>query len=311
MSTIVTTATTRVANLDVPTENERPKKHHISTVINYYRDPGDGSPPAPVRISEQNKTVKNERPSVAKPTLVYDITGEEEEGRYTLDKTGFQFLRGRETQLRDVADFLDDEVVRKRYYPEVEGLLKDVTGATNIKIFDHKTRIGPSNWHKLGEGNRAARGPLFRAHVDQSYVGAEIVLRRYLKSEEADRIIDKGERWQIINIWRPIKRITRDPLAVADARSIREEDLVAASILYGSGSRDETWTILPGTGHEWFYKRGQMPDEPLLIKCFDSATTPGLARRAPHSAFVDPSVSDEDGDGYRESIEVRALVFYG
>jgi len=50
----ITTASTRVLNIDLSVENknEEVKKHHVSTVINYYRDPGDGSPPEPVRISE-------------------------------------------------------------------------------------------------------------------------------------------------------------------------------------------------------------------------------------------------------------------
>lgn len=71
------------------------------------------------------------------------------------------------------------------------------TGAHRIHIFDHKVRVGPSNWHKLGEGNRATRGPLFRAHVDQSYAGAELVLRRHFP-DEADDLIKR--RYQIINV---------------------------------------------------------------------------------------------------------------
>lgn len=45
-----------------------------------------------------------------------------------------------------------------------------------------------------------------------------------------------------------------------------------------------------------------------LIKCYDSETRPGLARRVPHSSFIDPAEEDKKP---RESIELRALVFYG
>ncbi|TGJ84722.1 hypothetical protein E0Z10_g4033 [Xylaria hypoxylon] len=285
-------------------------KRNVSTIINYYRDPGDGSPPMPVRISD--KTVTNERPTIAKQTIVKDITGEED--KYTLDRNGFHFRR-QATQLRD-ADFHDEELVKAKYYPEAEQLLREMyypvplsrlietTGAPRIHIFDHKVRVGPSNWHKLGEGNRVTRGPLFRAHVDQSYAGAELVLRRHFP-DEADDLLKR--RYQIINIWRPIHTIHKDPLAVADARSVPESDLLAASILYPRGSRDETWTMLPNDVHQWYFKDTQGPDEALLIKCFDSATRPGLARRAPHSAFEDPDMVDR---GHRESIEARALVFY-
>jgi len=74
-------------------------------------------------LSENNsKTVKNERPTIAKPTIIYDVTGDE--GKYTLDGNGFQFLT-RGTRLHG-ADFHDAEVVKTRYYPEAEALLKDV-----------------------------------------------------------------------------------------------------------------------------------------------------------------------------------------
>ncbi|KAI0871560.1 hypothetical protein GGS24DRAFT_54805 [Hypoxylon argillaceum] len=294
MASVVTTAPTLVLELN----GEKPAKRNVSTVINYYRDPGDGSPPMPVRISE--KTVKNERPTIAKPTTIRDVTGDED--KYTLDGNGFQFCR-RATQLRN-DDFHDGELVEAKYYPEARQLLKDITGASRVHIFDHKTRVGPSNWHKLGEGNRATRGPLFRAHVDQSYAGAGLVLRRHFP-DEADELLKR--RYQIINIWRPIKTIYKDPLAVADASSVPDSDLLAASILYPRGSRDETWTMLPNDAHQWYFKNALGPDEVLLIKCFDSATTPGLARRVPHSAFEDPSMVDS---GHRESIEARALVFY-
>ncbi|KAJ2978344.1 hypothetical protein NUW58_g7528 [Xylaria curta] len=294
MATLVTTAPTQVLELN----GAKPEKRHVSTVINYYRDPGDGSPPMPVRISD--KTVKNERPTIAKPTVIKDITGDED--KYTLDKHGFQFCR-RATRLHE-ADFHNSELVEAQYYPEARQLLKDVTGAPRIHIFDHKTRVGPSNWHKLGEGNRATRGPLFRAHVDQSYAGAELVLRRHFP-DEADELLKR--RYQIINIWRPIKTIRKDPLAVADARSVPDCDLLAASILYPGGSRDETWTMLPNDAHRWYFKNTQQPNEALLIKCFDSATMPGLARRVPHSAFEDPDMAD---CGHRESIEARALLLY-
>jgi hypothetical protein len=88
---------------------------------------------------------------------------------------------------------------------------------------------------------------------------------------------------------------------------VPDSDLVAASILYPKGDRDETWTMLPNDAHRWYYKHAQGPDEALLIKCFDSATAPGLARRVPHSAFEDP---DMNYRASRESIEARALVFY-
>ncbi|CAJ2513946.1 Uu.00g020650.m01.CDS01 [Anthostomella pinea] len=300
MATTVTVEAVRL--VEVPKYHERndrnPKPHDVSTFINYYRDPGDGTPPMPIRISD--KTVKNERPTIAQRTIIHDITGEED--KYTLDANGFQFCR-RETQLQ-AADFHDADKVQTDYYPESAQLLKDITGAPRVVVFDHKTRSGPSNWHKLGEGNRQTRGPLLRAHVDQSYDGAELILRKY-SPDDADELMKR--RYQIINIWRPVKTIYKDPLAVADASSVPDSDLLAAAIVYPSGKKDETWTMLPNAANRWYFKYAQRPDEVLLIKCFDSLERDGLARRVPHSAFEDPEMKDRED---RESIETRALLFY-
>ncbi|KAI4859850.1 hypothetical protein F4820DRAFT_138951 [Hypoxylon rubiginosum] len=275
----------------------REKRHDVPTNINYYKDPGDGSLPMPIVIADN--TVKNERPHIPQPVVVHDVTGEEE--KYALDSHGFQFLQ-HESRLSGLSAYQDDDLVKAEYYPESVRLLKNITGASRVFIFDHKTRCGPSNWHKLGKGNRSSRGPLLRAHVDQSYAGAELVLRRWFPGE-ADELVRR--RYQIINIWRPIKPILKDPLAVADATSIADADLVAASIIYPA-DRDETWTIKPAHTHQWYFKYAQQPDEVLFIKCFDSDERVP-ARRAPHTAFE--NVEEKDGES-RESIETRALVFY-
>ncbi|KAI0161839.1 hypothetical protein GGR52DRAFT_586096 [Hypoxylon sp. FL1284] len=275
------------------------ERHDVQTSINYYKDPGDGSLPMPIVIAEN--TVRNERPHTPRPVVVRDVTGEED--RYALDSHGFQFV-ARRSALSGLPAFQDDALVRAEYYPECAGLVRDVTGASRVFIFDHKTRCGPTNWHKLGKGNRSSRGPLMRAHVDQSYAGAELVLRRWFP-DEADALLKR--RYQIINIWRPIKPILKDPLAVADATTLADADLLGAAIEYpAAGDRDETWTVRPGAAHRWYYKRAQRPAEALLIKCFDSdAAVP--ARRAPHTAFEDPAAADAEP---RESVEARALVFY-
>ncbi len=84
-------------------------------------------------------------------------------------------------------------------------------------------------------------------------------------------------------------------------------DLVAAQTVYSDHYR-ETWTVRPAPAHRWFFKYAQAPDEVMLIKCFDSLQSPGLARRVPHAAFIDPAHENEYP---RESIEIRGLVIYG
>ena len=109
-----------------------------------------------------------------------------------------------------------------------------------------------------------------------------------------------------MQVWRPIKPILKDPLAIADATTVSEADLVPAALIYPD-RRGETFAVKPNPAHRWYFKYAQRPDEVTLIKCFDSVDEPGVARRVPHSAFIDPAEEDKPS---RESIEVRTLVFY-
>ncbi|KAK3319413.1 hypothetical protein B0H66DRAFT_268453 [Apodospora peruviana] len=274
-------------------EKSKPAPHDVLTGLNYWKDPGDGSAPTPLVVG--GGTITNKRPTIRQPVTVTDITGSSE--NYTIDSHGFQYL----FHPSQSKEFVDESKIKTEYYPQCVDLLESVTGANRIFIFDHKVRRGPTHWHNLGVNNLANRGPVTRVHVDQSYDGAEMVLRRWLP-DEADELAKR--RYQIINVWRPIKTILKDPIAVADANSIPETDLVPAKSMYDQYT-GETWTVRPSSAHRWYFKYKLTPDEVLLIKCFDS--DPKVARRTPHSAFEDP---DEMNEEHRQSIEVRCLVFH-
>ncbi|WYZ45012.1 hypothetical protein EsH8_VIII_000328 [Colletotrichum jinshuiense] len=276
-----------------PADAEGRGRRTVVTTINYYDDPGDGSPPTPIIVGGQKVT--NERKMTPRTMTVTDVTGEED--KYTLDSHGFQYIRHASVE----TDFTDEDRVRAQYYPEMERLYKEITGASRVVIFNHQIRRGPANWHSLGERNTEHRGPLHKAHVDQSYDGAIMMARHHL-GDEADELLKR--RFQIINLWRPIRTVHKDPLAVADGNTVAEEDLVGAAIIYPR-HRAETWTIKPNPAHRWYYKNKQGPDEPLLIKCFDSDKS--VVRRAAHCAFRDPEMDDMES---RQSIDIRALVFH-
>ena len=141
-----------------------------------------------------------------------------------------------------------------------------------------------------------------RVHIDQSYSASKSRVPHHLPDEAAKLLTT---RYQIINVWRPIKPIFKDPLAVADARSVPDSDLVGVGLIYPD-RRGETYTVRPNKEHKWYFAYGQTPEEVTLIKCFDSKLD-GRARRVPHTAFVNPQTA---GEAPRESIEVRALVFH-
>lgn len=167
-------------------------------------------------------------------------------------------------------------------------------------IFDHTIRRQPKD--ARAQSGLNLRGPVNRVHIDQSYEASASRIPYHLP-EEAEKL--SKTRFQIINVWRPIKTIYKDPLGVADANSVPDSDLVTIPLIYPNRN-GETYAVKPNKAHKWYYLHGQTPEEPLLIKCFDSKVD-GRARRVPHTAFINPAYEDEYS---RESIEVRTLVFY-
>lgn len=92
---------------------------------------------------------------------------------------------------------------------------------------------------------------------------------------------------------------------MAAALTVPNSDLLPSALVYPDRV-EETFTVKPNPDHRWYFKYAQQPNEVTLFKVFDSLQD-GRACRVPHSAFVDP---DEEQNESRESVEIRAFVFY-
>ncbi|ERT00241.1 uncharacterized protein SPSK_10897 [Sporothrix schenckii 1099-18] len=273
-------------------------QRHVQTTLNYYKPNADGSPPHATYYDRPETYYREAEPHTV---TVHDVSGDE--AKYTLDGNGFQFVARPATE----TEFRDDDQIRASYYPETEQLLKDVTGASRVFIFDHTIRRDPPEDDGQRNFDRSRRGPVQRVHIDQSYRAALSRVPHHLPAEDAEKLL-RG-RVQIINVWRPIENpVLRDPLAVAEAASVGEEALVPTGLVL-KDREGETYQVRYESGHRWFFKSGLAPDEALLIKCFDSKTD-GRARRVPHTAFDDPAFGRGSDAPPRQSIEVRALVFH-
>ncbi|EFY94723.1 hypothetical protein X797_010571 [Metarhizium robertsii] len=263
--------------------------HHVQTTLTFVKENEDGSPQAPIYIG---KPESYERPTVTIPATIHDISGHEHE--YTLDSHGFQFYYHNS----QVKEFTDDDKIRADYYPETEQLLKDVTGASRVFIYDHTIRRAAKDWTTKGQ----PRGPLKRVHIDSSYHGAKCKAWHYLPDEAPELL--RG-RYQMISVWRPIRTILKDPLALADAHSAPESGLFPVKFI-APDQEGEAWNVKADPNIKWYFRYKQTPNMVTLIKFYDSKVD-GRARRVPHSAFVDPATEQE---ATRESIEMRALVFH-
>ena len=114
-------------------------------------------------------------------------------------------------------------------------------------------------------------------------------------------------RFAIVQVWRAITRpIESHPLAIADARSLAPENLVASERRYPDRV-GETYQVAYGPDHRWYYFPRMNRDEALVFKVYESETD-GRARFTAHTAFDDPHTPD--GALERESIEIRTIAFY-
>jgi hypothetical protein len=217
------------------------------------------------------------------------------EAELSLDRNGFAVTRHESA----VTNFYDAEEVRRVYYPEVERLVREFTGAVRVHVFDHNVRFRPMAKRR----ENGAQEPVRLAHNDYTLKSGPQRVRDLLPAE-ADALL--RNRFAVMNVWRPIRGpVNESPLAVCDAQSMVQEDFVVHVLKYRD--RDgEVYSVAYNPNHRWYYLPNQQKEEVLVFKGYDS--DPRRARFTAHSAFEDPT-SPPDAAA-RESIEVRTLVFF-
>lgn len=211
----------------------------------------------------------------------------------SLEKQGFT-LRRVDTA---VTDFYDDTQVTETYYPEVERLVRDLTGAQKVLVFDYNLRISSK-----GDRDKTRAFPPARfAHADYTQKSAPQRVRDLLCEGEAqERLL---QRYVFINVWRPIKGpVENDALSLCDAQTVAPNDLVATDLIYADRT-GEFYNVTFNPNHRWYYFRHLEASEVLVFKNFDSHDK----KVVPHTAFRDPTASPTAPP--RESIEVRTIAF--
>ncbi|KAJ3935007.1 MAG: hypothetical protein NXY57DRAFT_913735 [Lentinula lateritia] len=264
----------------------------------YFSAPADGSEPYNRVNTDPTSTLPLSNWSPVKYTVQIENV-RDKEASFTLDEAGFQYYKhpSRHTS------FVDDDEIKAEYYPESAELIKKITGASRVVLFDHTIRRRiPGQADMTGK-----RQPVREVHVDQTTSSAIARVHLHLPSSEAPELLK--HRFQIINLWRPISHPAFDlPLTLCDYRTVdKENDLVAVARI-SPERRGETYRVKYNPQHRWKYLKGMTPEEFVLIKCFDSTEDSGVSIFTPHTAFIDASAPEDILP--RQSIELRALVFY-
>jgi hypothetical protein len=215
---------------------------------------------------------------------------------FTLERNGFRFVR-HDTK---VADFFDDEQIKRTYYPEMEALVKAESGASRVVVFDHTLRTADDELRE----SRKIREVVRRVHNDYTeWSGPQRV--RDLLPDSADDLLSR--RFAIVQVWRPIRHpVENHPLAICDAPSLSPNDLVISERRYPNRI-GQTYAITYNPKHEWYWFPRMRRDEALVFKVFDSSLD-GRARWTAHTAFDAPTSPANARP--RESIEIRTLAFF-
>jgi hypothetical protein len=214
----------------------------------------------------------------------------------SLEREGF-ILVDHNTQVKN---FYDEAEVRSVYYKETEELVKRITGAKRVLVFDHTLRAADS---AIREKNQVS-SPVRNAHNDYTeWSGPQRV--RDLLPQEADDLLSR--RFAVVQTWRPInKPVQNEHLAIADAQSIGMSELIPSARIYPN-RRGEVYHSTYNPAHRWYYFPNMQRNEAMVFKCYDSSKD-GRARWTAHCAFDDPTAPANVPS--RESIEMRTLAFF-
>ena len=263
----------------------------ITATINYTVDTGEKI--VTLAAAPGANDVRNTTPD---PRRVSMHNGRPEAAHFELERDGFRFVR-HDTK---VADFFDQEQIRRIYYPEMEALVKAESGASRVVIFDHTLRTADDDQREA----RKIREVVRRAHNDYTeWSGPQRV--RDLLPQEADELLRR--RFAIIQVWRPIRHpVETFPLAICDARSVTFEDFVISERRYPDRI-GQTYVVKYNPKHHWYYFPRMRREEALVFKVYDSLKD-GRARWTAHTAFEDPTSPPNARP--RESIEIRTLAFF-
>lgn len=174
-------------------------------------------------------------------------------------------------------------------------------GAHKTIVFTSRIRNVAQDTSKRAEN----RAPALSVHSDFTPAGGLQVFNTTV-TDEAERARLAAGRVVLINVWRPLKTITRDPLCVSDWATVApREDLVPLRFRFPDRWNElGKWTH--SARHDWYYLHRQRNDEPLLFMQYDSKMADMGGMTVPHSAFDD---AEHAGGPPRESIEIKMLAF--
>ena len=216
-----------------------------------------------------------------------------------VDREGFQLVRHRSA----ITDWTDREALAAVHRGEVAQLIKELTGADEVHvnapgILRYSERSG-----KAGSSDNSH--PARFAHIDIN----DTTAAKFAAGGAQGRAF---RRCAAYNLWRALSPAPQDvPLALCDARSVADADLIVAEAIFDppNGAPEwsfESWVVAHNPAHRWYFYPDLSAEEAILFKTNDS--DPERAHCVPHVAFDDPTAPEDAPP--RVSIEMRATAYW-
>ncbi|KXT18715.1 hypothetical protein AC579_2700 [Pseudocercospora musae] len=303
------------------------------------------APPAPRRIKEETLVLHN-----------FWTSDDVAKGNEGLDVQSFTYIN--HTSALSSDEFFEGTNCEDVYAPECIDLILKLTGAkrgiahnvafrrdlaTNQADLSFVPARGGAMDQAIaklpkdrllvtGREGKGPNEPARQAHVDMTLEGFRRTFR-YARRDitaAAQHIIEaeglkaaghdvKVPRYASYSVWRPLKTVKRDPIAVLDWRSVdkskdiqKTENRIPSEVNASGDYIIEALTAVPPEHpeqHRWYWVPEQKPDEVLIIKFADSAAehNKDIAEFCLHVSPKMPGTEDEE---CRQSVECRVYAFW-
>lgn len=187
------------------------------------------------------------------PGKVRNVRSTDQSLKFSIASSGFEYARLEDPELPDMKDWTDPEEVKEKYFPKLEALLKERCvpaciflsrkpdwrgffanlggkspgylcrlGASEVRAFHHIVRN--TNYEEGMGYTRKHRCPARRPHVDVTSKFAPILLSWDCPDMHKEVHDKDGKHWQMINAWKPLKTIRKNPVMVAHTASMDWKD---------------------------------------------------------------------------------------
>ncbi|KAL3490508.1 hypothetical protein BJX62DRAFT_140683 [Aspergillus germanicus] len=300
-------------SLHAPEGNPR----DIQTTLRYWpKPPGDTitidfrKPGAEERFNELESLEQEHA------VTIRDVRGLGESEQPTVEQNGFEYIYD-PLPGYDERESWNERRVERFFLPRTEELVaKLYPDATRVLVYTNRIRSQPTG----------PNSPAHIVHSDFTPAGAMQHLRSLLSPDDLTKLEETNARILALNIWRPLRTVTKDPLALCDWSSTQpNQDIIPNRFIFADGWL-EVAKVVYSERHRWWYCSGQRVDEVVVFKQFDSA--PGTIGEGEsevvgeketkeenggmtgcsvvHSAFVDPECVYEEP---RRSLEIGIFAF--